>query len=316
MKPALQATILAAIALSSPISTLAQQTETKVTARNVMGSENVKRNSSGTLTIENGEFQFTAGTSKAVIPIASIEDIVIGSEVTQSGGTAGTVAKTAATAAPYGSGAVLSVVLRTTADILTVSYRDSGGGLHYAILALPKGQGDPQRSALIAAGARESGPAVDKEWKKDTAPVVPGRHGKKLTASAIQIEPVGADDVRIPVEFRAAIYEFLVERVRESGTFQQVFRSGDRAAASASNLVALHMDVEKFKEGSQMQREITTVLGSTKLTVHGSVTAKDGQPVLSGKAEGKVRFRGENLGVTDDLAKHIAKILRKNFGTT
>jgi hypothetical protein len=33
------------------------------------------------------------------------------------------------------------------------------------------------------------------------------------------------------------------------------------------------------------------------------------------RIHGKVRFFGENLGVTNDLAKRIAKLLRKNFGT-
>jgi hypothetical protein len=37
--------------------------------------------------------------------------------------------------------------------------------------------------------------------------------------------------------------------------------------------------------------------------------------VLADTVEGNVRFRGENLGVTKDLAKHIAKLLRKNFGS-
>jgi len=317
MKTALQTTILTAITLSLPISTLAQQTETKVTARNVIGSENVKRNSSGTLAIQNGEFHFTTTNSDAKVVIASIDDIVVGSEVTQAGGKAGTVAKTAAMAAPYDSGAVLSVMLRTTTDIVTIAYRDSGGGLHYAILALPKGQGDPQRSALIAAGARVNNPIENAESKERTvAPGAAGSHGQKLTASAIQIEPVGADDVRIPLEFRAAIYEFLVERVRASGVFRQVFRSGDRAAESVSNLVTLHVDVEKFKEGSEMKRELTTVLGSTKLTVDASVTTKDGRSVLDDNIQGKVLFHGENLGVTDDVAKRIAKLLKNSFTTT
>src|SRR5579862_9613464 len=52
----------------------------------------------------------------------------------------------------------------------------------------------------------------------------------KLSASAIQIAMVEAGDVQIPAEFRFAVYERLVERVRESGAFQKVYRTGDRAA--------------------------------------------------------------------------------------
>ena len=310
----LNSTILAAIVLSPAFSGLAQQADTKVDARHVIGLENVKRNSAGKLTIQNGAMQFEAGTTDAKVLIASIDDLSIGSETTQAGGKAGTVAKTAAIAAPYDSGAALRLLLRTTVDILTVSYRDSGGGLHFAILAVPKGQGEQQRVQLIAAGAHANAPAA--QGLKETRPAVPVAakvDGQKLSASAIQIEPVKAGDVRIPAEFLSAIYEFLIARVRESGTFQQVFRSGDRAAASVPDLVTLHTTVEKFKEGSQMKREITTVLGATKVDVSASVTAVDGRALVDGRIQGKVRFFGENLGVTSDLAKRIAKLLRKNF---
>jgi len=310
----LNSTILAAIVLSSAFGGLAQQAETEVNARHVIGLENIKRNSAGKLTIQNGVMQFGAGTTDAKVLIASIDDLSIGSETTQAGGKAGTVAKTAAIAAPYDSGAALRLLLRTTVDILTVSYRDSGGGLHAAILALPKGQAEQQRAQLIAAGAHASAPAGQE--LKDTRPAVPVAakvEGHKLFASAIQIEPAKAADVRIPAEFLSAIYEFVVARVRESGTFQQVFRSGDRAAASVPDLVTLHTTVEKFKEGSQMKREITTVLGATKVDVSASVTARDGRALLDSRIQGKVRVFGENLGVTSDLAKRIAKLLRRNF---
>jgi hypothetical protein len=37
--------------------------------------------------------------------------------------------------------------------------------------------------------------------------------------------------------------------------------------------------------------------------------------LLDARTQGKVRFFAENLAVTNDLAKHIAKMLCKNFGT-
>jgi hypothetical protein len=312
----LNPTILAAIVFGSAVSGLSQQSQTEVSARHVIGLENVKRNSAVKLTVQNGVMQFVAGTTETRVPTASIDDLSIGSEATQGGGKAGTVAKTAAIAAPYDSGAALRILLRTKVDILTVSYRDSGGALHAVILALPKGQGEQARAQLIAAGAHTSArsgqelgegkPAVPKDQTADS---------QRLKASAIQIEPVEAGDVRIPAEFRSAIYEFLVQRVREAGTFRQVFRSGDRAAVVIPDLVTLHTTVENFKAGSQMKREITTVLGATTVDVSASVTARDGRTLLDSRIQGKVRFFGENLGVTNDLAKRIAKLLRKTFGT-
>jgi hypothetical protein len=135
----------------------------------------------------------------------------------------------------------------------------------------------------------------------------------KLTASAIQIEPIEAGDVTIPAEFRFAIYERLIERVRKDGTFQKVFRSGDREAANVADLVTLRTTVGKFKEGSQMQRELTTVTGGTSVDVTTTVAARDGRVLFQNDLSGKVRFFGENLGATNDLAKRIAKLLHERF---
>jgi hypothetical protein len=135
----------------------------------------------------------------------------------------------------------------------------------------------------------------------------------KLSASAIQIAMVEAGDIQIPAEFRFAVYERLVERVRASGAFQKVYRTGDHAADGVSDLVTLHTRVEGFKEGSQTVRELTTVLGATRVDITASVTARDGHALMSKKITGRVRFFGENLGVTNDLSKRIANLVRVAF---
>src|SRR5258708_27010110 len=91
-----------------------------------------------------------------------------------------------------------------------------------------------------------------------TAPASP-----KLSASAIQIELIDVGDVSIPEEFRYAIYERLVQQVRDSHTFQKVFRSGDSASKDIPDLVTLHTTLEGFKEGSQMKRELVPVVAGT-----------------------------------------------------
>ena len=136
----------------------------------------------------------------------------------------------------------------------------------------------------------------------------------KLHASAIQIELVDVGDVSIPAEFRYAIYERLIEQVRDSRKFEKVFRSGDKAAASVPDLVTLHTSVEAFTEGSEMKRELApVVVGSTKVDVTAQVTGKDGKTLLTKKVAGKVRIFGENLGATNDLAKRITKLLVASF---
>ncbi len=136
----------------------------------------------------------------------------------------------------------------------------------------------------------------------------------KLSASAIQIAMVeSGGGVQIPAEFRFAVYERLVERVRASGAFQKVYRAGDRAADGIPDLVTLRTKVDAFKEGSQTKRELTSVTGATKVDVTASVTTRDGQTLLAQKIVGRVRYFGENLGVTNDLAKRITKLMRETF---
>lgn len=135
----------------------------------------------------------------------------------------------------------------------------------------------------------------------------------KLSASAIQIAMVEVGDVQIPAEFRFAMYEGLVDRVRASGAFQKVYRTGDRAADGVSDLVTLHTTVDVFKQGSETVRGLTTVLGATRVDITASVTGRDGHELVNHKITGRVRFFGENLGVTNDLAKRITKLVRESF---
>ena len=143
--------------------TLAQEPNKHSNARHVIGLDTIKRNANGHLTIQNGVMQFASSKYKteAKVPASSIEDVFVGSEMTQGGGTAGRVVKTAAIAAPFGSGRALTLMMRTKVDILTVVYRGAGGDLHGAIFAIQKGQADPMRTQLVAAGAHASAPQTE-----------------------------------------------------------------------------------------------------------------------------------------------------------
>lgn len=136
------------------------------------------------------------------------------------------------------------------------------------------------------------------------------------SASAVQVDVTTAGDTVIPAEFRYAVYELLISHLEKSGTFQKVYRVGDRNAATTADLVTLHTEVAKFKEGSQMTRELVKVAGWTKVDVNVKVTAKDGKTIVEKTVQGKVRFRGENLNVTRDLAKVITKLMKESFKAT
>ncbi len=124
--------------------------------RHVIGLDTIQRNATGKLMVQDGALQFTTGKAENKIAISAIDDIFIGTETTQSGGKTGTAVKTAAIAAPYGSGKALTIMMRTKVDILTVAFHDPDGAVHGAIFALPIGQAEQMRSQLMQAGAHAS----------------------------------------------------------------------------------------------------------------------------------------------------------------
>jgi len=113
----------------------------------------VKSQSGGKLSVRSDALLFDCRKSQAKVAISAIDDILLGSETTQSGGKTGKVFKAAAIAAPYEAGKVLSLLMWTKVDILTVLYRDENGGVHGAVFELPQGQAAGIRTQLIAAGA-------------------------------------------------------------------------------------------------------------------------------------------------------------------
>ena len=136
----------------------------------------------------------------------------------------------------------------------------------------------------------------------------------KLSASALQVERMDPpDNLVVPEDFRIATYENVIRAVRGTKKFPTVYRSGDTRAASESNLVVMHLIPVAFKEGSQKQREVTTVSGATSIKVKVQFTGKDGKVLMEKELEGRVRFYGENLNATHDLAKKVAATVNESF---
>lgn len=134
-----------------------------------------------------------------------------------------------------------------------------------------------------------------------------------LKSSAIQIQQIQADEVKLPAEFQVALYENVIEEVTKTNKFEHVFRDGDRNAAGAADLVILHSTVTGFKQGSARARQVTTVAGATDIKVHLQITDKSGKSLLERDVDGRVRFFGENLRATYDFGKKVADVVRQNF---
>lgn len=137
-----------------------------------------------------------------------------------------------------------------------------------------------------------------------------------LRASAIQIQQIQSEDVRLPAEFQMSMYEHVVEEVSKTKRFEHVYRDGDHDAAGAPDLVTLRCTVTGFKQGSARERQVTTVAGATSITVHLEFTDKNGQKLFENDVKGNVRFFGENLRATYNFSKQVAAVVRQDFMAT
>lgn len=151
------------------------------------------------------------------------------------------------------------------------------------------------------------------------APFLPAQekpHPAKMKASAIEVEMVQSDEIKLPAEFQVSLYEGLIQQLQKKGGFLHVYRDGDRNAAKAADLVVLRSTVRGFKEGSEKLRQVTTVAGATSIRIHCVFSDKEGKALLESDITGNVRFFGANLRATYDFAKKTAAIAHENFSPT
>ncbi len=117
----------------------------------VIGLENIKPNTKGTLSLLPTGLEFRTSKNKVDVTTASILDIFTGQESRQDvSGPAGTLAKAAI---PYGGGRIVSLFSHQV-EVLTVEYVDSNGGFHGTVFVLPSGKATVLKDQLVAEGAK------------------------------------------------------------------------------------------------------------------------------------------------------------------
>jgi hypothetical protein len=117
----------------------------------VLGFESISNSANGELSIQGHTLRFQkSGGPTAEITLDSIQDLSLGVEDKQVGGTAMAVGRAAT---PYGGGRLISLFSHKKYDTLTVEYLDPDGGFHAAIFQLDKGQGQVLKDQLVAQGA-------------------------------------------------------------------------------------------------------------------------------------------------------------------
>jgi hypothetical protein len=138
-----------------------------------------------------------------------------------------------------------------------------------------------------------------------------GGSGAAAARWSVQVDQVDPGSLDLADSFQIAIYENLVDELKKTKQFQQVFRQGDHSVSEVPNLLVLKTTVEKYTPGSETRRAVTTVSGATKLTVRSQLLTREGRVVLERTIDGDVRFFGSNLRATHNLARNIAKTIKK-----
>lgn len=142
-----------------------------------------------------------------------------------------------------------------------------------------------------------------------------GGDGISATRWSVQVDQVDPGNLELANSFQIAIYENLVEELKKTKQFQQVFRDGDLKAGEVPNLLVLKTTVEKYTPGSETRRAVTTVSGATKLTVRSQLLTREGKVVFERTVNGDVRFFGSNMRATHNLARNIAKAIKQSSRT-
>jgi len=265
----------------------------------ILGLEGVANNTNGNLSIQGDVLRFQKEQGPAAeISIGSIQEIFLGEQDRQVGGTPMALGRAAA---PFGGGRVVALFSHKKYDTLTLEYRDSNGSLHGAILQVNKGQGQALKDRLGSDGAHIT-----------AASAAVGRDSSAGAQWSVQVDPVSAGDVNLDPAFRVAIYENLLVELDKTKQFKQVFRSGDRRANETPGVLILKTTVENFTPGSETKRAITTVAGATKLKVRSQLCTPDGKVPLEKVVDGNVRFFGGNLRATHNLAQHVAATIKRS----
>jgi hypothetical protein len=128
-----------------------------IQATHILGFAKVANNSSGKLSIEGKALQFQKeGGASAQVDIDSIQDVLLGTEDKQVGGTPMALGRAAT---PFGGGRVIGLFSHKKYDTLTLEYVDATGGFHGAIFQLQKGQAQLLKTELVSNGVHVTEPA-------------------------------------------------------------------------------------------------------------------------------------------------------------
>jgi hypothetical protein len=285
-------------------------------AIHVAGLPDVRSNLKGSLTLTPESLVFTAKDTNEALPRARIVNVFIGDQRTLPWGTTGTVVRGAIPLAfiplgpigglaGAGGQAAVGALTNKKVDLLTVEFIDAHDGYHGVVFQLPSQQADRIRGQLVATVIASM---------KPPAPVCTDAGAQPRS---VVLAPIAMSGVELPAEYRVLLYEQLVKQLKARQPAYTFLRAGDRAAGAGCTALTLRITVKDFKKGNRAVRAsagpLGFFLGTTSLSFNVSLQDSLGASVLAKKIRKSKRGDSDSLGITDKVAKEVAKRLDQSL---
>ena len=276
----------------------------------VLGFGDLKPDSKGNLVIDGNSLTFIQGKSHAEVPLHLIRTFSMARDnVALIGGAKGAVAGMA----PYGAGQAITMI-RPGVDTFTLLYMGDDHTVHGAVLLLPKGKGDKVTGVLRKAGVSvqdypQTGLAATRQGLSTGALKLVKDSGEAQVRRSVQVALPTESVDGIPPQFPIGLYEDLIAQLSKGGTFENVWRQGDRRADS--DVLTLRVAILQVKKGSARLRGLVPFAGPTVIKAHVRLTDAANRVLLDEDMNGAERLRGENIVAAKHLSKKIEKELAK-----
>ena len=264
----------------------------------VAGLEETKANVTGELTLTPVALTFSNKDISTSISRERIVNAFIGDQHTEPWGTTGKIARKII---PYGGGEALATITNKKVDLLTVEYRDVHDAYHGVVFVLPVQKAAAARDQILVGLT----PPVEQAAASCAEPL-PG---------SVLVAPIQVSGIELPAEYRVLLYEQMIKELRAKQPQDKFFRVGDSASGPGCAASTLDITVTDFKKGNRALRASTGPIGffvgKTSLTFDVSLKDIHDKTVFDAQIKKSDRTDSESLGLTDTIAKDVAKRLEK-----
>ena len=275
------------------------------TAVHLIGLPEVKTKAKGSISFPSGALAFTSPGGNASIARATMLRATVGDERMEPGGTAGRISRAII---PFGGGLALAAATNKQVSLLTIEFRDEHDALHGAVFVLPKEEALQAQQQLnlpdVPTKVQPQQPACNA--------------GGVVHANAIRVASIETPGEPVPAEYRVLLYEQLLLRLREQGTFAAIYRDGDDTPGAACAEYSFTLTLTGFKKGNAALRASTGpvgfFVGATSLTFHDRVQDANGSDLIDDDFKVSERGDTESLNVADKVARSLTAKLKKASG--